>query len=141
MWIMTSEKGAELPRRGGRCNKELTDVESGFRQLKDVMAMRADLSNQIETAGQRAPTSFVAARWRCCSKTPRPTTQGGGGLICRRRGRCKRLSTVRLVTFRLEGQPNAAGCRGCPDARQIWKGAQARRPATAGATEGRKTVV
>ena len=37
--IMTSEKGLSVP-DAVAMYKELTDVESGFRQLKDVMAMR-----------------------------------------------------------------------------------------------------
>ncbi len=47
------------------------------------------------------------------------------------------LSTVRLVTFCLEGQPERRGMAGgCPDARLVLKGTEARRPAPAGATRG-----
>ena len=45
---MTSEKGLSV-RDAVAMYKELTEVESGFRQLKDVLALAADLSPDRDT--------------------------------------------------------------------------------------------
>jgi transposase len=98
--------------------KELTEVESGFRQLKDVLAMRP-IYHQIETR-VRAHI-FVAALALLVQR-----------LLCRRleEGRVdlsperamQALATVRLVTFRLEDQGERRGVSGgSGDARRVLK--------------------
>jgi transposase len=98
--------------------KDLSDVERGFRQLKDVLSMRP-IYHQIE---QRVKAHiFVAAlallvqRLLC-----RRLEQAGIGFSAERA--MEALSTLRLVTLRLEGQPERRGVSGgCPDARRVLK--------------------
>jgi len=75
--------------------KELSDVEQGFRQLKDVLAMRP-IYHQVE---HRVKAHiFVAAR------------------------AVQALSTVHLVTLRLDEQPTRRGVSGgSPDARRVLR--------------------
>jgi transposase len=98
--------------------KDLSDVEQGFRQLKDVLAMRP-IYHQIE---QRVKAHiFVAALALLVQR-----------LLCRRLEEAgidfsaeramEALSTLRLVTLRLEGQAERRGVSGgCPDARRVLK--------------------
>ena len=60
---MTSEKGLSVL-DAVALYKELTDVESGFRQLKDVLAMRPIITRS--SRGSRLTSS--SRRWRCWSK-------------------------------------------------------------------------
>ena len=84
--IATSEKGLSVL-DAVAMYKELTEVESGFRQLKDVMAMRP-IYHQIEIAGEGAHlrggvgVAGATTCWAAGSKRRE--------WICRRRGRCKR---------------------------------------------------
>jgi transposase len=98
--------------------KDLSDVEQGFRQLKDVLAMRP-ISHQIE---ERVKAHiFVAALALLMQR-----------LLCRRLEEAgidfsaeramEALSTLRLVTLRLEDQAERRGVSGgCPDARRVLK--------------------
>ena len=98
--------------------KDLSDVEQGFRQLKDVLAMRP-IYHQIE---QRVKAHiFVAALALAVER-----------LLCRRLEEAgidfsaeramKALSTLRLVTLRLEDQAERRGVSGgCSDARRVLK--------------------
>jgi transposase len=96
--IMTSEQGLSVL-DAVAMYKELTDVESGFRQLKDVMAMRPIYHQRL--LGRRLKEAGV-------DLSPARAMQA--------------LSTVRLVTFHLEGQPERRGITGgSPDARRVLK--------------------
>ena len=98
--------------------KDLSAVEQGFRQLKDVLAMRP-IYHQIE---QRVKAHiFVAALALLVQR-----------LLCRRLEEAgidfsaeramEALSTLRLVTLQLEGQAERRGVSGgCPDARRVLK--------------------
>ena len=98
--------------------KELTDVESGFRQLKDVMAMRP-IYHQIEPRVKAH--IFVAALALLVQRLLGRRLEEAGVDLSPGRA-MQALSTVRLVTFRLEGQPERRGLAGgCPDARQVLK--------------------
>ena len=72
--IMTSEKGLSVL-DAVALYKELTDVESGFRQLKDVLAMRP-IYHQIELRVKAH--IFVAALGVAGPTTSGPTAQRGG---------------------------------------------------------------
>ena len=115
--IATSEKGLSVL-DAVATYKELTDVESGFRQLKDVMAMRP-IYHQIEPRVKAH--IFVAALALLVQRLlGRRLNEAGVDLSPARA--MQALSTVRLVTFRLEGQPERRGMAGgCPDARLILK--------------------
>ncbi len=115
--IATSEKGLSVLDAVAR-DKELTEVESGFRQLKDVRAMRP-LSHQV--ASRVKAHIFVAARALLVQRLlDRRLKEAGLDLSPARA--LQALSTVRLVSFRLEGQAERRGLTsGCPDARRVLK--------------------
>jgi transposase len=115
--IMTGEKDLSVP-GAVALYKELTEVESGFRQLKDVMALRP-IYHQIEVRVKAH--IFVAALALLVQRLlGRRLREAGVDLSPARAMRA--LATVRLVTFRLEGQPERRGVTGgCPDARQVLK--------------------
>jgi transposase len=110
--IATSEKGLSV------LDKELTDVESGFRQLKDVMAMRP-IYHQIETRVKAH--IFVAALALLVQRLLGRRLEEAGVDLSPARA-MQALSTVRLVTFRLKGQPERRGLAGgSQDARRVLK--------------------
>jgi transposase len=115
--IMTTEKGLGVL-DAVAMYKELTDVESGFRQLKDVMALRP-IYHQIEMRVKAHV--FVAALALLVQRLlGRRLNEAGLDLSPARA--MQALMTVRLVTFRLEGQPERRGLAGgCPDARLVLK--------------------
>ena len=115
--IMTSEKGLSVL-DAVALYKELTDVESGFRQLKDVLALRP-IYHQIE---QRVKAHiFVAALALLVQRLLGRRLQEAGVALSPARA-MHALSTVRLVTFRLEGQPEHRGMAGgCPYARLVLR--------------------
>ena len=115
--IMTREKGLSV-QDAVALYKELTEVESGFRQLKDVMAMRP-IYHQVEPRVKAH--IFVAALALLVQRLlGRRLEEAGLDLSPVRAMRA--LSTVRLVTFRLEGRPERRGMAGgCPDARLVLK--------------------
>jgi transposase len=118
--------------------KDLTEVESGFRQLKDVMALRP-IYHQIE-ARVKAHI-FVAALALLVQRLLGRRLQEAGVDLSPARA-MEALSTVRLVTFRLEGQPERRGMAGgCPDARLVLKALKLvdQRPPTP--PEGEETVM
>jgi transposase len=115
--IMTSEKGLSVL-DAVAMYKELTDVESGFRQLKDVMAMRP-IYHQVEPRVKAH--IFVAALALLVQRLLGRRLKEAGVDLSPARA-MQALSTVRLVTFRLEGQPERRGMAGgCPDARLVLK--------------------
>jgi transposase len=98
--------------------KELTEVESGFRQLKDVMAMRP-IYHQIETRVKAH--IFVAALALLVQRLLGRRLEEGRVDLSPERA-MQALATVRLVTFRLEGQPERRGLAGgSQDARRVLK--------------------
>jgi transposase len=115
--IATSEKGLSVL-DAVVLYKDLTDVESGFRQLKDVMALRP-IYHQVEPRVKAH--IFVAALALLVQRLLGRRLQEAGVDLSPARA-MQALSTVRLVRFRLEGQPERRGMAGgCPDARQILK--------------------
>jgi transposase len=115
--IMTREKGMGVL-DAVALYKELTDVERGFRQLKDVLALRP-IYHQIEPRVKAH--IFVAALALLVQRLlGRRLREAGVDLSPERV--MQALSTVRLVSFRLEGQPGRRGVSGgCPDARRVLK--------------------
>ena len=135
--IMTSEKGLSVL-DAVAMYKELTDVESGFRQLKDVMAMRP-LYHQIEPRVKAH--IFVAALALLVQRLLGRRLKEAGVDLSPARA-MQALYTVRLVTFRLEGQPERRGVTGgCPDARRVLKALKLvdQRPPTS--PKGEETVM
>jgi transposase len=115
--IATSEKGLSVL-DAVALYKELTDVESGFRQLKNVMALRP-IYHPVEPRVKAHV--FVAALALLVQRLLGRRLQEAGVDLSPARA-LQALSTVRLVTFRLEGQPERRGMAGgCPDARQVLK--------------------
>ena len=115
--VMTGEKDLSIL-DAVALYKELTEVESGFRQLKDVMAMRP-IYHQIEPRVKAH--IFVAALALLVQRLlGRRLAEAGVDLSPGRS--MQALATVRLVTFHLEGQPERRGVTGgCPDARLVLK--------------------
>ena len=130
--IMTSEKGLSVL-DAVAMYKELTEVESGFRQLKDVLALRP-IYHQIEMRVKAH--IFVAALALLVQRLlGRRLNEAGMDLSPARA--MQALATVRLVTFRLEGQPERRGVAGgCPDARLVLKALKVVEPTPAGAAGG-----
>jgi transposase len=135
--IATSEKGLSVL-DAVALYKELTDVESGFRQLKDVMAMRP-IYHQIESRVKAH--IFVAALALLVQRLLGRRLKEAGVDLSPTRA-MQALSTVRLVSFRLEGQSERRGVTGgCPDARLILKALKLvdQRPSVP--AEGEETVM
>jgi transposase len=115
--IMTSEKDLSVL-DAVAMYKELTEVESGFRQLKDVLALRP-LYHQIESRVKAH--IFVAALALLVQRLLGRRLKEAGVDLSPSRA-MQALSTVRVVTFRLEGQGERRGVAGgCPDARLVLK--------------------
>jgi transposase len=135
--IMTTEKGLSVL-DAVAMYKELTEVESGFRQLKDVMAMRP-IYHQIETRVKAH--IFVAALALLVQRLlGRRLNEAGVDLSPARA--MQALATVRLVTFRLKGQPERRGLAGgCPDARLVLKALKLVDQRPPAPPEGEETVM
>jgi transposase len=115
--IMTSEKGLSVL-DAVAMYKELTEVESGFRQLKDVLALRP-IYHQIEMRVKAH--IFVAALALLVQRLLGRRLKEAGTDLSPARA-MQALATVRLVRFHLEGQPERRGVAdGCPDARLVLK--------------------
>jgi transposase len=115
--VATSEQGLSVL-DAVAIYKELTDVESGFRQLKDVMALRP-IYHQVEPRVKAH--IFVAALALLVQRLLRRRLEEAGVDLSPARA-MQALSTVRSVTFHLEGQPERRGITGgCPDARRVLK--------------------
>src|SRR6516164_6427837 len=135
--IMSSEKGLGIL-DAVAMYKDLTDVESGFRQLKDVLAMRP-IYHQIEPRVKAH--IFVAALALLVQRLLGRRLKAAGVDLSPARA-MEALSTVRLVMFRLEGQPERRGVAGgCSDARLVLKALKLvdQRPPTP--PEGENTVM
>jgi transposase len=115
--ISTSEKDLSILEAVARY-EELMVVESGFRQLKDVLAMRP-IYHQIEPRVKAH--IFVAALALLVQRLLGRRLEESGLDLSPERA-LQALSTVRLVRFRLEGQGDRRGVSGgCPDARSVLK--------------------
>jgi transposase len=113
--VSTSEKGLTVLDAVAKY-KELMEVESGFRQLKDVMAMRP-IYHQVESRVKAH--IFVAALALLVQRLLGRRLKESGVELSPSRA-MHALSTVRLVTLRLEDQGERRGVAGgCPDARLI----------------------
>jgi transposase len=98
--------------------KELSDVEQAFRQLKDVLAVRP-IYHQIETRVKAH--IFVAALALLVQRLLHRRLEQAGIDFSPERA-MQALSTVRLVTLRLDDWPERRGVSGgCPDARRVLK--------------------
>ena len=135
--IMTSEKGLGVL-DAVALYKELTEVESGFRQLKDVMAMRP-IYHQIETRVKAH--IFVAALALLVQRLLGRRLEEAGVELSPVRA-IQALSTVRLVRFRLEGQDQRRGLAGgCPDARLVLKALKLLDQRPPAPPEGEETIM
>jgi transposase len=115
--IATSENGLSVL-DAVALYKDLTEVESGFRQLKDVMSLRP-IHHQVEPRVKAH--IFVAALALLVQRLLGRRLQEAGVDLSPARA-MEALSTVRLVTFRLEGQPERRGMTGgCLDARLVLR--------------------
>ena len=118
--------------------KELTEVESGFRQLKDVMGLRP-IYHRIEPRVKAH--IFVAALALLVQRLLGRRLQEAGIDLSPERA-IQALSTVRQVTFRLEGQPERRGMAGgCPDARLVLKALKLVDQRPPASPEGEETVM
>ena len=98
--------------------KDLSEVERGFRQLKDVLAMRP-IYHQIESRVKAH--IFVAALALLVQRLLARRLEEAGIDFSAERA-MEALQTVRLVTFRMEDRPKRRGVSGgCPDARRVLK--------------------
>jgi transposase len=98
--------------------KELSDVERGFRQLKDVLAMRP-IYHQIEPRVKGH--IFVAALALLVQRLLHRRLEEAGIDFSAERA-MQALGTLRLVTLRLDDQSERRGVSGgCPDARRVLK--------------------
>jgi transposase len=135
--IMTGEKDLSV-HDAVATYKELTDVESGFRQLKDVMGMRP-IFHQVE---HRVKAHiFVAALALLVQRLLGKRLREAKVDLSPARA-IQALSTVRLVTFQLDSQVERRGVTGgCPDARLVLKALKLvdQRPPTP--PDGEKTVL
>jgi transposase len=118
--------------------KELTEVESGFRQLKDVMAMRP-IYHQVEPRVKAH--IFVAALALLVQRLLGRRLEEAGVDLSPARA-MQALSTMRLVTFCLEGQTERRGLTGgCPDARLVLKALKLVDQRPPSPPEGEETVM
>ncbi len=135
--VMTSEKGLNVL-DAVALYKELTEVESGFRQLKDVMALRP-IYHQIETRVKAHV--FVAALALLVQRLLGRRLEEVGLDLSPVRG-MQALATVRLVAFRLEGQGQRQGLAGgCPDARLVLKALKVLDQRPPAPPEGEETIM
>jgi len=98
--------------------KELSDVEKGFRHLKDVLAVRP-IYHQVEDRVKAH--IFVAALALLVQRLLDRRLKQAGIEFSPERA-IQALSTVRLVSLRLEDEAERRGVSGgCPDARRVLK--------------------
>jgi len=118
--------------------KDLSDLERGFRQLKDVLAMRP-IYHQIEPRVKAH--IFVAALALLVQRLLSRRLEEGGIDFSTERA-LEALETVRLVTFRLGARAERRGVSGgCPDARRVLKALKLTELAPPSPPEGEETVM
>ncbi len=115
--IATTEKDLDAL-QAVQIYKDLSDVERGFRHLKDVLALRP-IYHRI--APRVRGHIFVAALALLLERLlERRLKEAGVDLSAPEA--LQSLATIRLVTFRLPGQPPRRGVSsGCPRAREVLK--------------------
>ena len=97
--------------------KDLSDVEQGFRQLKDVLAMRP-IYHQIEP---RVKAHIFVAAWRCWCSGSWIAGSRRRGSTSRRSGRWKRYNGTSgdvspgRSTGAARGQRRLSGCAAGPE--------------------------
>jgi hypothetical protein len=115
--IATSGKGLSVL-EAVAMYKEFTQLESEFRQLEDVMAMRP-IYRQVESR-VKAHILVAALALLVQRLLGRRLKEAGVDLSLSRA--MEALSTARLVTFQLEGQAARKGAAGgCPEVRLVLK--------------------
>ena len=114
--IATSEKDLQ-PLEAVRMYKELSDVERGFRCLKDVLEMRP-IYHKVERR-VRAHVFVAALALLLVRLLERRLKDAGVKLSAVQALRA--LSTVRLVSFKLQGAARTGVSVGSPQARQVLK--------------------
>lgn len=114
--IATSERGFE-PLEAVRMYKELSEVERGFRCLKDVLEMRP-IYHKVERR-VRAHIFVAALALLLMRLLERRLKDAGIKLSAEQALRA--LSTVRLVSFKLQGTARTGVSVGSPQARQVLK--------------------
>ena len=115
--IVTSEEDFEAL-DAVQMYKDLTDVERGFRVLKDVLAMRPIYHR---AAPRVRGHIFVAALALLLTRLLERRLHAAGVNLSAVDA-LQAVSTVRLVTFRLDGQPCRRGVStGAPRAREVLK--------------------
>ena len=98
--------------------KDLSDVERGFRQLKDVLAMRP-IYHQIEA---RVKAHIFVSTLALLVRRLLDRRLEEAGITFSAERAMEALQTVRLVTFRMDDRPERRGVSGgCPDARRVLK--------------------
>lgn len=115
--VATTEKDLDAL-EAVRIYKELTEVERGFRHLKDVLALRPIYHRvALRVKGH----IFVAALALLVERLlERRLKEAGVDLSAPEA--LEAMATIRLVTFRLPGQPIRRGpSSGSPRARQVLK--------------------
>jgi transposase len=118
--------------------KDLSDVEQGFRQLKDVLAMRP-IYHQIEPRVKAH--IFVAALALLVQRLLYRRLEEAGIDFSAERA-MEALSTLRLVSLRLESQAERRGVSGgCPDARRVLKALKVTELNPPALPAGEKTVM
>ena len=118
--------------------KDLSDVERGFRQLKDVLAMRP-IYHQIE-ARVKAHI-FVAALALLVQRLLARRLEEAGIDFSAERA-MEALQTVRLVTFGMDDRPERRGVSGgCPDVRRVLKALKLTDLKPPSPPEGEETVM
>ena len=118
--------------------KDLSDVERGFRQLKDVLAMRP-IYHQIE-ARVKAHIFVAALALLVQRLLDRRLEEAGINFSAERA--MEALQTVRVVTFRMDDRPERRGVSGgCPDARRVLKALKLTELKSPTPPEGEETVM
>jgi hypothetical protein len=136
-YVLISSEPAETPQEAVQRYKELMDVESGFRSLKDVLALQP-IYHQV--APRVKAHIFVAALALLLERLlERRLVEARVPLSAAEA--LEALQTIRVVTFRLEGHaPRRGVSLGSPRARHVVKalGIKRLRPPT---PPGQKTEV
>jgi transposase len=117
-YLISTSEGQFSAQDAVRMYKELSDVESGFRSLKDVLQMRP-IYHKLERR-VRAHI-FVAALALLLTRVMERRLKDAGVLMSCAQA-LQALSTIRLVSFRLDAQRARRGVStGSPRARQVLK--------------------
>jgi transposase len=118
--------------------KDLANVEAGFRQLKDVLAMRP-IYHQVEP---RVKAHIFVATLALLVQRLLDQRLREAGIDFSATRAIEALSTVRRVSFRLEGpKPRCGVSGGSPDARRVLKALRIVNLRPPSPAEGAETVM